>query len=305
MLRKVSLGFILVLLLSVFITSEKEKHAHDADAQANSCGNATIAPVNGPQAQKNCADAQRYTPSWEFAVTYRILGWPEGITAWALFSTLVVIGWQSHETRRSAAATEKAAAATEKSVAVANRQIEMVKDKERARVEIKADSLTLEDSSLPHWYFGGNLKIRNLGPSRAYIHMFSAEMIWWETNAETSQSNIPDSGNIFSDSYIDPTHDWDAAPRPTIYVFNTDSINLDWFASGIYEGRISVCIRGVIDYKTVGTRYRRFFSFDWNGSGRPGSISLLLGGPMPNTNAGKMSAGYWADGLNEEEETGE
>src|SRR5271157_3100546 len=31
-----------------------------------------------------------------------LLSWPEGITGWAIIATLIVIGWQSHETARSA-----------------------------------------------------------------------------------------------------------------------------------------------------------------------------------------------------------
>ncbi len=37
-------------------------------------------------------------------VIYRVFGWPEGITVWALFLTLITIAEQSNETRKSAEA---------------------------------------------------------------------------------------------------------------------------------------------------------------------------------------------------------
>jgi hypothetical protein len=36
-------------------------------------------------------------PCW-----HMLLSWPEGITGWAIIATLIVIGWQSYETARSA-----------------------------------------------------------------------------------------------------------------------------------------------------------------------------------------------------------
>jgi hypothetical protein len=33
---------------------------------------------------------------------HMLLSWPEGITGWAIIATLIVIGWQSYETARSA-----------------------------------------------------------------------------------------------------------------------------------------------------------------------------------------------------------
>ncbi len=297
------LSFSLLLLISVFITSEKEKHTHDADAYAKRCHGVAVASVDRPQGKEDCTDSQRYAPSWESAVVYRIFGWPEGITAWALFATLAVIGWQSHETRRSAAATEKAATATEKSVAVANRQIEMLKDKERARFEVKPDSLNLTASGPNFWYFASILKARNIGISRAYIKHFQAEIVWSESKAAAPAPNIPDQGNLFIDSYLDPTEDWDVAPPSTVHFFNTDSINLSWFASAVYEGRVNVLLRGVVEYGTVGTVYRRFFCFEWQGHGRPNSVArALAGGALETADEGKMSSGYWRTQFDEEEE---
>jgi hypothetical protein len=40
---------------------------------------------------------------------FEIFAWPEGVTAWALLLTLVVIAWQSVETRAAAKAGEVAA----------------------------------------------------------------------------------------------------------------------------------------------------------------------------------------------------
>ncbi len=235
-------------------------------------------------------DSQDYVP-WEII----IISWPVGITAWAVLGTLFVIGWQSNETRRAAAATEK-------SVSIARRQIEMMKDRERARVEIKADSLALTLHDPNFWFFTGGLKLRNLGISRAYIKMFQAEIVWFEGASATPAPDFPDQGNLFQDSYIDPTEDWDKASPTQVLFFNTDSIYLDWFATAVYEGRVSILIRGVIEYRTVGTTYKRFFCWEWQGSGRPNSLTHMLGGSMPTTNGDKISSGFWKAQMDVEQE---
>jgi len=44
-----------------------------------------------------CEDAKEYMPWW-----YVLVAWPDGIGAWAVIVTVIVIGWQSYETRKAA-----------------------------------------------------------------------------------------------------------------------------------------------------------------------------------------------------------
>ena len=53
------------------------------------------------------AEAGKPHPQW----WYKLLSWPEGVTAWAVLLTLYAIVWQSWETRRAADATRDAAQA--------------------------------------------------------------------------------------------------------------------------------------------------------------------------------------------------
>jgi hypothetical protein len=48
-----------------------------------------------------CQDPKKYMPWW-----YVLIAWPDGIGAWAVILTVIVISWQSYETRKAAEATE-------------------------------------------------------------------------------------------------------------------------------------------------------------------------------------------------------
>ena len=284
-------GFSLVALLISCVAYEEHRAADKYKTHRTEyCSAFSTTTQQKESCLEERAESQDYVP-WEIG----IVSWPAGVTAWAIILTLFVIGWQSNETRRSAAATER-------SVAIANRQIEMMKDKERARVEVSANSFILRNNSPTFWYIVGDLKVRNLGMSRAYIKTFQAEMVWHDNASGEPTPDFPQQGNIFHDSYIDPTENCNKATPPSVHYFDTDSLNLDWFASAVYEGRVGVILRGFIEYGTVGTAYRRYFSFKWRGSGRADSYARLLGGPIPTDNEGRISNGHWSTELDEEHE---
>ncbi len=78
--------------------NRKADHQENAEASGPKT---VICPNNAGQGIQNVNKPEHY-PSW-----VDTFAWPEGATAWALFLTLLVVGWQSTETRRSARATEK------------------------------------------------------------------------------------------------------------------------------------------------------------------------------------------------------
>ena len=51
--------------------------------------------------EANPKETRVEVPGW-LQVSYQAVGWPEGVTVWALLLTLVVIAEQTDETRRSA-----------------------------------------------------------------------------------------------------------------------------------------------------------------------------------------------------------
>jgi hypothetical protein len=248
------------------------------------------------------ASAKNYLPWW-----WDLIGWPGAIETWAIIITGFYIGVQAYETRKSAAATEKSAAATEKaaiatesSVAVARRQIEMTKDKERARIEVRADLLALREYP-SFWYITAIINVRNLGPSRGHISYFQAELVWSDSESPDPTPAFSQQGNIYADSYVDSTENWSEEGSPEINNFATDLLNKDEMADRIFNGRMRVILRGALTYATVGTAYQRFFCFEWKGSGRPDSAFGLYGTP-PTTNVEKVSKGYWESTMNIEVE---
>jgi hypothetical protein len=82
-------------VLDVSRYAENRKTEHQENAQGSS-PNAVISPNCDDQCAKN-ANKPHQAPNWIDMFT-----WPEGVGAWALLLTLVVIAWQSTETRDAA-----------------------------------------------------------------------------------------------------------------------------------------------------------------------------------------------------------
>lgn len=101
-LRYWPLAVLVVLVAAIFCMSryaENRKAEHQDNAQASS-PNAVISPNGNGQGAQNTNEPHKY-PSW-----IDTFAWPEGATAWALFLTLMVIAWQSVETRAAADAAK-------------------------------------------------------------------------------------------------------------------------------------------------------------------------------------------------------
>ena len=87
--------------------------------------------------------------------------WPHWISDpnwWLVFvaaGTGIVIGWQSFATARSARA--------------AFLQIQMMKDKERARIEVDRGPLILDNTGEGFWVLKATIEFQNIGTGRAYI----------------------------------------------------------------------------------------------------------------------------------------
>ena len=90
---------------------------------------------------KQDTDQSQSGPPW----WHKLVAWPEGITAWLLVLTLGAIIWQAWETRKAAQGAKDGAAA-------AMAQIQFMKDKERARIEITfaedSDAITIRPDEM-------------------------------------------------------------------------------------------------------------------------------------------------------------
>lgn len=105
--------------------------------------------------------------------------WPEGATAWALLLTLFVIGWQSIETRNAANGAQRAADGT-------LQQIQLIKDKERARLTLHPLPLTEIERVPWQWV---EIRIENFG----YTHALNVRIVG-RCELTDSEEEPPDEG---------------------------------------------------------------------------------------------------------------
>jgi len=150
-LRYWPLAVLVVLVATIFCMSryaENRKAKHQDNAQGSS-PNTVISPNGNSQGAQNTNEPHKY-PNW-----IDTFAWPEGATAWALFLTLLVIAWQSVETRAA--------------VDAANSQIQFMKDKERARLEIEIDKFDYVPTAKPFFLQKVSWRVRLHGQSEATI----------------------------------------------------------------------------------------------------------------------------------------
>jgi hypothetical protein len=215
---------------------------------------------------------------------YRFIQWPEGATATLLLVSLVILSIQTNSTRKAANASKSAAEA-------ALRQIQMMKDKERARVEIKAVGLELEyvGDVEEFWHLKAEITLRNVGAGRAYIRDGIGDMA---VGGPEELRNMLGTLNIVN-GFIDP----DIEPiTESFYFFHTEHINLPEFAKNISAGSLPIFIAGYIEYETVGTRYRHNFSYSWMGNENPRNIAAALSGSYEiksEDDRERVSRGFW------------
>ena len=104
---KYPIAVIVVLGCSVFVAHKDQK---TRDQYEEKCEQLNARPGTPATHNENCdkgaENAARHLPRW-----YRIFGWPEGITTWAILLTLLAVGEQTGHTRVAAEATRESAQA--------------------------------------------------------------------------------------------------------------------------------------------------------------------------------------------------
>jgi hypothetical protein len=138
--------FAVLLGLAIYVSAKDKQTAQDA-AQKAAHQNSTVlsAKSNEDHAQEDIEDAERNLPSW-----YGFFRWPYGTTAWAIILTLFAIAEQTKHTAEAAEATRESVgaitqqtsllkdsvAAAKSSADAAIAQIELMKNRERARLSV-------------------------------------------------------------------------------------------------------------------------------------------------------------------------
>jgi hypothetical protein len=96
--------FAVVIIASVFVSTQNENYAKDAAQESTQIRN-PVSPrdTNEEQPQANTSQAKRNPPSW-YLVAAPYFAWPNGVGAWAVFLTLFAIVEQTRETGKAAEA---------------------------------------------------------------------------------------------------------------------------------------------------------------------------------------------------------
>jgi hypothetical protein len=148
------LTVLIVAIVSMSRYAEDRKASATAYTQPSS-PQISVSPNDAGKTAKN-TDKLDNSPSW-----IETFAWPEGVTAWALLLTLLVIAWQSTETRAAAKATENAVEIADKSLEV---QKTTAKQQLRAYMAVKeAKAFLYADGVLEV-----SLKLHNCGQTPAY-----------------------------------------------------------------------------------------------------------------------------------------
>jgi hypothetical protein len=169
----------------------------------------------------------------------------------------------------------------------------MMKDKERARIEIKATGLELQQEGEEFWNIKAGISLRNVGAARAYIRQGVGNLII-ETPKDGAPTELDYSHplNVVT-GFIDP----DGEPvAESFYFFRSDNLNLPEFAQAISRGSLTVSMVGYIEYETVGTRFRREFSYAYVGHDNPLNLLAMMTSSdefKPRNDSDRISFGFW------------
>jgi hypothetical protein len=207
------------------------------------------------------AEQSKPSPPWWNV----LLAWPEGITAWLLLLTLGAIVWQAWETRKAAQA--------------ALSQIELAKNKERARIQLEPKRLEIVNPLLDIQFIGGGITVINIGLSRAFIGRSYWRFFVAPEPALSANGDGPPSLDI-PRNFVDPNIE----PIICEVVLEDDPLDLSEFVETLTQGKKIIHLYGFIEYETVGSLWRKDFGWIW---------SPVSGFPNPQTLNKRIANGMW------------
>jgi hypothetical protein len=286
---KYIVAVIAIIGFSVYVSHEDQKTRDQYEKRCTQLSARPITPAaHSEDCDKGADNAARHLPRW-----YRMFGWPEGITAWAILLTLFAIVEQT-------SATKDATNAAYGSLTFAEAQFELMKAKERARLDLNVErnDLEVEVAGEHILHLTSTLSIRNVGESKAFVGVLRGILA-------TNLSNQPleDVGVAMldlPDRVLEPNKPPIAGkaycfPEPTALTF----------AECLENGTYSLHFVGFIEYETMGLWWRKEFGYDWKILNRDSGLGGLYGlsDPYPNSPRparDRIAYGYWSP--NEEKE---
>lgn len=156
-LRRYGIAVVLILGCCIYVSHQDQK-TRDQYEQKCSQLNASSVPRSGhhEDCDEGAENAARHLPPW-----YRIFGWPEGITTWAILLTLLVIANQTRETAKAAEATQIAVHTADKSLAL---QEDTAKRQLRAYMVMRNSRLIIHEDG----FVEAKMELANCGQTPAY-----------------------------------------------------------------------------------------------------------------------------------------
>lgn len=246
------ISIIVVLCMSRYAENRKAENLDNAQAGSP---NVSISTLDADKGAKS-TNKPKYPPSW-----VDTFAWPEGVTAWALFLTLLVIAWQSVE-------THAAAEATVASVEVAKQQADLIREqmdtqvhRERARLNLEVQGIEIDIHEV-ELDDGLNLntciEITNIGHSNAFIKNGAARFVLVTAGEWPLSEASPEDFTPFSNT-VEPSTDPVYSPIWNDYV----PLSLKSFSQDIANGTRSLYLYGFVEYETLGIRWHRDFGYVW------------------------------------------
>ena len=246
---------LLILIVAVLCMSRyaENRKAEKPDNSYASSPQTPIAPSDAGKSPRETYKPQN-PPSWIDTFT-----WPEGVTAWSLLLTLIVIAFQSIETHAAADATAASVEAAKVQAGLIREQMVTQVERERARLNLEVQPIEIPEKT---FYDGVDLstciKITNVGHSNAYVKDGAVRFALVASGQGYFSPASPEDFSPFSNT-IEPTKGPVYCPVQSDYI----PLRLREFAEDVANGVRALYLYGFIEYETMGIRWHRDFGYVW------------------------------------------
>jgi hypothetical protein len=243
-----------ILFVSRYAEDRKTQKAEDAQSGGPQ---ATVTPNNASKGTDKAPKSEHHPDVID------TFAWPEGATVWALFLTLVVIAWQSTETRDAA----KAAMAQ---IQLMKEQSHRMVGKERARLKLRCDGVDVQWGPTGTWTLFADIWIANHGSSNAYITRKWGKLLVAPFGG--TRPELDDSCDILLPYPFDIIKPEGEPIRVNLALEDAPSSFRD-LCIGITASRLTMHLYGFIEYETMGEGWHLPFKYRWEMSSIPDGMS--------------------------------
>lgn len=124
------IGVTVVFGGALFVSHQYQSASSQCAKECDQVHPGNLSPSSSAKDCQECQEyAERHLPRW-----YRLFGWPEGITTWAILLTLLAIAEQTHQTKRAAEASRD-------SIRLQQAEMAVTINKERPYLVVSAEAV--------------------------------------------------------------------------------------------------------------------------------------------------------------------